>query len=57
MTDVLTDEQKTALLSRVPIGKLGEAQEIANVVAFLASDEAGYITGQTININGGMIMI
>ena len=57
MTDVLTDEQKTALLSRVPTGALGEAQDIANVVAFLASDEANYITGQTININGGMIMI
>lgn len=57
MTDVLTDEQKNALLSRVPMGALGEAQDIANVVAFLASDEAGYITGQTININGGMIMI
>lgn len=57
MTDVLTDEQKTALLTRVPTGALGEAQDIANVVAFLASDEANYITGQTININGGMIMI
>ncbi len=57
MTDVLTDDVKAALLSKIPQGKLGEAQDIANVVAFLASDEAGYITGQTININGGMIMI
>ena len=57
MTDVLSDDVKKALLTKVPMGALGEAQDIANVVAFLASDEAGYITGQTININGGMIMI
>ena len=57
MTDVLPDDVKAALLARVPEGKLGEAQDIANVVAFLASDEAQYITGQTININGGMAMI
>jgi 3-oxoacyl-[acyl-carrier protein] reductase len=57
MTDVLTDDVKKALLTKIPMGTLGEAQDIANVVAFLASDEAGYITGQTININGGMIMI
>ena len=57
MTDVLPDDVKTALLTKIPEGKLGEAQDIANVVAFLASDEAQYITGQTININGGMAMI
>ena len=57
MTDVLPDDVKTALLNKIPQGKLGEAQDIANVVAFLSSDEAGYITGQTININGGMAMI
>ena len=57
MTDVLPEDVKTALLARIPEGKLGEAQDIANVVAFLASDEAQYITGQTININGGMAMI
>lgn len=57
MTDVLTDDVKKALLSKIPVGDLGTAQDIANVVAFLASDEANYITGQTININGGMIMI
>lgn len=57
MTDVLPDDVKTALLAKIPEGKLGEAQDIANVVAFLASDEAQYITGQTININGGMAMI
>ncbi len=57
MTDVLTDDVKAALLAKIPEGKLGEAQDIANVVAFLASDEAQYITGQTIHVNGGMAMI
>ncbi|MDR1693762.1 MAG: 3-oxoacyl-[acyl-carrier-protein] reductase [Lactobacillaceae bacterium] len=57
MTDVLSDDVKKALLGKIPTGALGEAQDIANVVAFLSSDEANYITGQTININGGMIMI
>lgn len=57
MTDVLADDVKAKLMARIPAGKLGEAQDIANVVAFLASDEAQYITGQTININGGMAMI
>lgn len=57
MTDVLPEDVKTALLAKIPEAKLGEAQDIANVVVFLASDEAQYITGQTININGGMAMI
>lgn len=57
MTDVLPDDVKANLLSRIPEGKLGEAQDIANAVAFLASDEAQYITGQTIHVNGGMAMI
>ena len=57
MTDVLPDDVKAALLSKIPEAKLGEAQDIANVVAFLASDEAQYITGQTIHVNGGMAMI
>ena len=57
MTDVPPEDVKAALLAKIPEGKLGEAQDIANVVAFLASDEAQYITGQTININGGMAMI
>ena len=51
MTDVLPEDVKAALLAKIPEGKLGEAQDIANVVAFLASDEAQYITGQSININ------
>jgi len=57
MTDVLPDDVKANLLAKIPEAKLGEAQDIANVVAFLASDEAQYITGQTIHVNGGMAMI
>ena len=57
MTDVLPDDVKANLLAKIPEGKLGEAQDIANAVAFLASDEAQYITGQTIHVNGGMAMI
>ena len=57
MTDVLPADVKAALLAKIPEAKLGEAQDIANVVAFLAYDEAQYITGQTINLNGGMAMI
>jgi hypothetical protein len=51
------EDVKAALLAKIPEQKLGEAQDIANVVAFLASDEAQYITGQTIHVNGGMAMI
>jgi 3-oxoacyl-[acyl-carrier protein] reductase len=57
MTDVLTDEQKTAILGRVPAGRLGTPDEIAAGVVYLASDEAAYVTGQTLHINGGMAMI
>jgi len=57
MTDVLDDAQKTALLGRVPAGRLGQADEIAAAVAFLASDEAAYITGATLHVNGGMAML
>ena len=53
MTDALTDDQKSNLLGNVPAGRLGEAAEIAAAVAFLASDEAGYMTGATLHINGG----
>jgi 3-oxoacyl-[acyl-carrier protein] reductase len=56
MTDELPEEQKEILLSRVPAGRLGETSEVAALVAFLASDLAGYITGETIHINGGMYM-
>src|SRR3546814_6250310 len=54
MTDVLPDAQKDALLQKIPAGKLGEGQDIAAAVAFLASAEAAYITGQTLHVNSGM---
>ena len=57
MTDVLDESQKSALLTRVPAGRLGRADEIAATVAFLASDEAAYITGATLHVNGGMAML
>ena len=57
MTDVLDDSQKAGLLSRVPAGRLGQANEIAAAVVFLASDEASYITGATLHVNGGMAML
>jgi 3-oxoacyl-[acyl-carrier protein] reductase len=57
MTDVLTDEQKKAILARVPADRLGRPDEIAAGAVFLASDEASYVTGQTLHINGGMAMI
>ena len=57
MTDVLDDGQKEGLLGRVPIGRLGEADEIAATTVFLASKEAGYITGGTLHVNGGMAML
>ena len=57
MTDVLTDEQKNAMLSRIPEGRFGNPEDIANTAIFLASDEAAYITGQTIHVNGGMLMV
>ncbi len=57
MTDVLPEEQRQKLLERVPMGRLGEPDEIASSVVYLASDEAAYVTGQTLHINGGMVMI
>lgn len=56
MTKILPEEQKKLLLERVPMGRLGSPEEIAAVVGFLASSEAGYITGETIQVNGGMYM-
>ena len=57
MTDVLDDGQKKGLLGLVPMGRLGEADEIAASTVFLASKEAGYITGSTLHVNGGMAML
>jgi 3-oxoacyl-[acyl-carrier protein] reductase len=56
MTDVLTEAQKAAILSGVPIGRLGAASEIAAAVVYLASSEAAYVTGETLHVNGGMAM-
>ena len=57
MTDGLPDAQKTALLARIPAGKLGEGADVAAAAVYLASREAGYVTGQTLHVNGGMAMI
>lgn len=56
MTDVLAETQKASILAQVPLNRLGSAAEIAAAVQFLASDDAGYITGQTLHVNGGMYM-
>jgi len=56
MTDSLTDEQKSSLLNGVPLGRFGSAQDVAAAVAFLASPQAGYITGTELHVNGGMFM-
>lgn len=56
MTRELPEAQREALLTQIPLGRLGQAQEIANVVSFLASDGAAYVTGATIPVNGGMYM-
>jgi 3-oxoacyl-[acyl-carrier protein] reductase len=57
MTDVLDEKARTALLAQVPLGRLGTVDDVAQAVAFLASKEAGYITGETLHVNGGMYMI
>ena len=57
MTEVLPDAQKDALNARIPMGRMGEGSDIGAAVAYLASREAGYITGQTLHVNGGMAML
>lgn len=56
MTEVLSDAVKSASEGMIPLGKFGQVEDVANAVAFLASDEAGYITGQVLNVDGGMAM-
>jgi 3-oxoacyl-[acyl-carrier protein] reductase len=56
MTRALNDSQRSVMLEQIPLGRLGQAEEIAAAVAFLASENAGYITGATLPVNGGMYM-
>ena len=57
MTDALNDKQKEAILGKIPAGRMGSPDEIAAAVLYLASDEAAYVTGQTLHVNGGMAMV
>lgn len=57
MTDALNDKQRQAIMATIPAARLGRGEEIAAAVAYLASDEAAYVTGQTLHVNGGMAMI
>ena len=57
MTDVLTEEQKNKIKSGICMGRMGQPEDIANAIIFLASKEASYITGQTLHVNGGLLMI
>jgi 3-oxoacyl-[acyl-carrier protein] reductase len=57
MTDKLNDKQKEAILARVPAGRLGSGADVAAAAVYLASDEAAYVTGQTLHVNGGMAMV
>ena len=57
MTDKLNDEQKAAILKQIPTGRMGTSEEIAAAVLFLSSPEAGYLTGTTLHVNGGMAML
>ena len=57
MTDALDDKQKAAIEGRIPAGRMGDGDEIGAAVAYLASDEAAYVTGQTLHVNGGMAML
>ena len=57
MTDKLNDEQKGRILGSIPAGRMGEPAEIAAAVLYLASQEAGYVTGATVHVNGGMDMV
>jgi 3-oxoacyl-[acyl-carrier protein] reductase len=57
MTDALTEAQKAAILARIPAGEMGRPEDIAAAAVYLASDEARYVTGQTLHVNGGMAMV
>ena len=57
MTDALNEDQQSAILSSIPAGRMGTPEEIASAVVYLSSEEAAYVTGQTLHVNGGMVMI
>ena len=57
MTDALNDEQRARLVGGIPLGRMGQPEDVASAVAWLASDEAGWVTGTTVHVNGGMAMI
>ena len=57
MTDALNESQRESILSRIPSGRLGGARDVAAACVYLASEESGYVTGQTLHVNGGMAMI
>ena len=57
MTDALNEQQKSTILNRIPAGKLGSGSDVAAACVYLAAEEAGYVTGQTLHVNGGMAMI
>ena len=57
MTDALNDQQKEKLAAVIPMGRMGQSADIAAAVLYLASEEAAYVTGQTLHVNGGMAMI
>ena len=57
MTDKLNDKQREGILAKIPASRAGTVEEVAAAVAFLASNEAAYMTGQTLHVNGGMAMI
>ena len=56
MTSILSDKVKENIYSQIPLKRMGKAKEVANVVYFLSSEESSYITGQVINVDGGMVM-
>ena len=57
MTDGLSEAQKTAIMGQIPANRLGTGAEVAAAVVYLASDEAAYVTGSTLHVNGGMAMV
>jgi len=56
MTDALNDQQREGILGKIPMGAMGSGEDIGAAVVYLASKEAGYVTGQTVHVNGGMAM-